>query len=191
MSDEYDEGAKQVKARMYPQTRRALDQLVEERDDWGNRSDALRGLIREAAEGTVATDGGPAEQSDEHVPGDPVLRAVYRAGLDAADRKLKIEPAMLSSVAQAVNNDTDVPVSPNTEAVEQMLRRLQSLGFAYKHTSANWDGSHITSRWRLKPPEAIPDEWVWNEENVEQRREERSQSRSLWQSPSKETVADD
>ncbi|WP_255198570.1 hypothetical protein [Halorarius litoreus] len=71
------------------------------------------------------------------------------------------------------------------------MRRLQSLGFAYKHTSANWDGSHITSRWRLKPPEAIPDEWVWNEENVEQRREERSQSRSLWQSPSKETVADD
>jgi hypothetical protein len=156
------------------ETLAALDNWID-RDDTphGNRSDAIRDFIADG----VTDDGPTTPARDEHVPSDPSLEAVYRAAVAAADQQLLLDTDLLSAVAKTVNNDADVPLSPDTSSIETLLRRLQDRGYAYKHTKGNWNGTNTVSQWRLKPPAAEPDLWTWNVENVRQRREERRQVR--------------
>jgi predicted DNA-binding ribbon-helix-helix protein len=165
-SDDYEE-MKRVGARFEPEQRRLLDRLVEERDEWGNRSAALRGCVEEVADDRTVTDGGLNDR--RHTPTGPVLEAVYEAALDAVDREFKLRDGLLSTVAREANNDTSTPISPNTDGIRRYLRRLQSKGYVFKTMTSNFQGDEATTYWRVKPPAAVPEKWTYNIENVEER----------------------
>lgn len=58
----FDEGKPQS-VRLNPNDRAALTRIVENSDEWGNASAALRGLIRQADE-QASADGGPPSTTD-------------------------------------------------------------------------------------------------------------------------------
>jgi hypothetical protein len=151
----------------------ALEELVEESDEWGNRSAAMRGLIRQAAADTVAADGGPVTK-DEHRPSDDLLAAVYDAALTLVGDDHRLDADLTGAVAKVATNADLTALSPSEKVVRNALGRLQQRGYVCYASNVTETGEH-TVYWRVKPACAVPEKWRFHPDRVEQRREERNQ----------------
>jgi hypothetical protein len=152
----------------------ALEEIVEQSDEWGNRSAVMRGLIRQAAADTVAADGGPPKDDDEHRPSEDLLGAVYDAALTLVGHDHRLDADLTGAVAKVATNGDLTDLSPNEKTVRSVLERLQSQGFAC-YGSTVIEASEHTTYWRIKPVSAIPEKWRFHPDHVEQRRQQRSQ----------------
>lgn len=151
----------------------ALEELVEQSDEWGNRSAAMRGLIRQAAADTVAADGGPVTK-DEHRPSDDLLGAVYDAALTLVGDDHRLDADLTGAVAKVATNADLTALSPNEKVVRNALERLQQQGFVCCASNVTETGEH-TVYWRVKPAGAVPEKWRFHPKRVDERREERNQ----------------
>jgi len=168
MSDEFETVT--VSTRVRKPLVEELDALIEQ-SEYGNRADALRGLVEEMV-GNKATDA-LEESTDHHTPTSPTLAAVYQHALGTSGRDLVLDPSLLGSVAKAVNNDNSTPLTPSAEAVENYLHRLQSEGYAYLNFNVDLRTGEGGRKWILKPHTAVPDQWTMNKDRVEERQRER------------------
>lgn len=174
MTDEFERVP--VSARIQTTLRDDFDEWVEG-SEFSNRSNAIEGLIREAVEGDVATDGGTSSEPDEYLPTDRVLRAVYEAAVAATGDDHTLRDEEVPGLAQTINNARP-DISPGADAVRRYLHRLQPRGYVRKafraHSVRSNDG---TTKWHIKPRTAVPDEWKHHPENVRARREQREEAR--------------
>jgi Arc/MetJ-type ribon-helix-helix transcriptional regulator len=161
-----------VTVRLYGNDQNALDTVIEESDDWGNKSDAIRGLLRQAARGEVAADGGPATGPEIVAPDDESLRAIYEHALAVANDSLRLAGTRLGDLAKAVNNDGETNLSPDAESIGTELRRLERAEFARRTFAGTPDGKGHTD-WIIKPPQATPAAWIDAPSNHERIREAR------------------
>jgi hypothetical protein len=132
----------------------------------------MRGLIRQAAAGTVAADGGPVSK-DEHRPSDELLAAVYDAALTLISDDHRLDADLTGAVAKVATNGDLTELSPNEKTVRSALERLQSKGFACYASNVTQTGEH-TVFWRVKPAGAVPEKWRFHPDRVDERRKERN-----------------
>jgi hypothetical protein len=151
-----------------------LEEIVENSDEWGNRSDAMRGLIRQAAADTVAADGGPPKDADEYRPTDDLLAAVYDAALTLVGDDHRLDDDLTGAVAKVTTNADLTDLSPSEKVVRNALGRLQQRGFLCYASNVTETGEH-TTYWRVKPAGAVPEMWRYHPDRVDERREERNQ----------------
>lgn len=151
----------------------ALEEIVEQSDEWGNRSAAMRGLIRQAAADTVAADGGPVTK-DEHRPSDDLLAAVYDAALTLVGDDHRLDADLTGAVAKVATNADLTDLSPSEKVVRNALERLQQRGYVCYASNVTETGEH-TTYWRVKPAGAVPEKWRFHPDRVDERREERNQ----------------
>jgi hypothetical protein len=105
--------------KLHPPDREALDAVVEQSDEWGNVSAAIRGLIRQAAAGETVTDGGTTDRDETHHPEVDRLDAIYTAALQLVDHSHVLPDDDCATVARLVANDGDNPWSPREDAVRR------------------------------------------------------------------------
>lgn len=174
----YDDAVnKSVK--LHPPDREALDAVVEQSDEWGNDSAAIRGLIRQAADGETVTDGG-TDRDETHHPEVDRLDAIYTAALQLVDHSHVLPDDDCAAVARMVANDGDNPWSPREGAVRRCLRRLRP-GYVYidhrptsvRHTRRDAE----RTIYRLKPETAVPEKWKWHRKNVRERERKQYEAR--------------
>lgn len=174
----YDDAVnKSVK--LHPPDREALDAVVEESDEWGNDSAAIRGLIRQAADGETAatTDGG--HDRETYHPDTDRLDTVYSAALRLVDHSHVLPDDDCATVARLVSNDGDNPWSPREDAVRRCLRSLRP-GYVYvdhRATSVRHTRDTETTIYRLKPETAVSESWKWHRKNVRERERRREEKR--------------
>lgn len=177
-NDDYDEKS-QVRTRMHGPDREALDRIGENHPEWSNRSEVIRGLIRDRDAGTtVDDDGGATEGPTTYTPTRQRQRAVYEAALELVDSRHELHEDQLGSLATRVSNDDATVLSPDKESIDRLLRNLDREGYAFcEFTVGSIRDSEGTTTWHIKPATAVPTEWRWNRENVEERRRKRQRHR--------------
>lgn len=163
-----------VNFRAYPNDIDALEEIVEQSDEWGNKSAALRGLIRQAAADTVSADGGPPTDADEYRPSDDLLAAVYDAALTLVGDDHRLDADLTGAVAKVATNADLTDLSPSEKVVRNALGRLQQRGYVCYASNVTETGEH-TTYWRVKPACAVPEKWRFHPDRVDERREERNQ----------------
>lgn len=171
MTDESTDVQK-VTVRLYENDQDALATVIEESDEWGNKSDAIRGLLREAATGEVAADGGPATGPEIHAPDDDRLRAVYEHALAMVGDEHRLAGTRLGELAKAVNNDGETALSPDADTIGTELRQLERAEYVRRKFAGTPDGKGRED-WLIKPPQATPEAWTDAPSNVERFREAR------------------
>lgn len=181
MSDESTDVQK-VTVRLYENDQNAMASLIaDESNDWGNKSDVVRGLLREADTGKVAADGGPATGPAIRAPGDDGLRAVYEAALKLVGDEHRLSGNRLGELAKLVNNDGSADLSPSADTIDTELRRLERAEYVRRVFAAAPDGTGRTD-WLIKPPQATTEAWPDAPSNVERYRE----ARDAWNAGQKE-----
>jgi metal-responsive CopG/Arc/MetJ family transcriptional regulator len=118
----------------------------------GNRSDALRAAMRSF----IDEDGDDATQSvsaGAYLPDDERKRELYQACLEFSSEKfVVVENRHYTLIAQ------NCQVSK--EAVDANLGVLERLGYA-RRLPQPLHVKNAVSRWRIKPPQADPDQWTY------------------------------
>ena len=174
MSDDTT-NVQKVTVRMHPPDYDALQHVIEEHEEWSNQSDAMRGLVRQAAAGTVAPDGGPVNRdTEEHRPSDDLLGAVYDAALTLVGDDHRLDADLTGAVAKVATNADLTDLSPSEKVVRNALGRLQQRGYVCYASNVTETGEH-TIYWRVKPACAVPEKWRYHPDRVDERREERNQ----------------
>lgn len=177
-TDEYDEKA-QVRVRMHGPDRAALDRIGESHPEWSNRSDVIRGLIREADAGTtVDEDGGATDGPETWTPDEAKHAAVYDSVLNAVASDHVLHEDELGSIATTVTNDSAIGITPDSDAVRRYLRELEADGFARRTFSVpSVTALEGTTKWHIKPATAVPEEWRHHPDRVTERQERRQRER--------------
>lgn len=144
-----------VSVRLYPPQRKALKRLQEHRQDINSRSEAIRKAIETIDGGaSVADDGGP---QDFHTPTDPQKEAIYRAAVKLAggpqQSSLWLREENLTGLAQAINNDQSIPISPDTD---EMRGHLLSLGMRHVRPKNAPAENEVHRRYHLRHPTVDP-----------------------------------
>jgi len=140
---------------------RVRNPLLEEFENWvgsseyGNRSDALRGLMEEAI-GNKDTKRHSEGQSDTHLPSDEREHDIYMASFKHSSDGLVLHERDLAIVAQ----ETRV----NTDSLKTFLLTLEKKGYVRRVDPPLWTkGGRL--RWYIKPPGADPGQWKYRRQS--------------------------
>jgi hypothetical protein len=181
MSDDSTDVQK-VTVRLYENDQNALAAVIaDDSNEYGNKSDAIRGLLRNAATGEVAADGGPATGPTIHAPDDDAPRAVYEHALALVDDEHRLSGNRLGELAKAVNNDGETNLSPDADTIDSELRQLERAEYVRRTFAGSENGKGRTD-WLIKPPQATPEAWLDAPSNVERFQ----QARAAWRAGDEE-----
>lgn len=138
-----------------------FEQWVAESEEYGNRSAALRGLMESAVGNAPVPDGG--QERERFVPSDDLECEVYEACIEQADERLRLGTERLPFVAA----DTSV----STSNLPVFLQRLE--GEYVRRYNGRAGVATPRVHWRIKPPEADPEQWTHGEQRAKESREAR------------------
>jgi Arc/MetJ-type ribon-helix-helix transcriptional regulator len=147
-------------------TVRAPESLVSDFDDavaespHANRSDALREAMRAFIGGRDTSDPGAADADARindtfHLPVDEREREIYQACLEFSDEFVLVENRHYTLLAQNCQVQKG--------AIDANLAVLQRKGFV-RRIPAPLHVKNAASRWRIKPPAADPEQWIYRRE---------------------------